>query len=363
MSHAQRALFALAGCIGLSATAAAQTVEVAARAGANLQRPSWSADGTKLAFEANFHETKVIELHVGDPVAKRFDRVLPPTHGASAMAAGFKTVSKGGQVAQELSWAPASVGRFVYAASTDAQDYDLFLGGGGALARAPGADGGPAWSPDGRYIAFTSARTGQGDAYLLDTQAIEQPPRQLTTDPTASEVDLAWSADSRSLAWVAHTSVGDNVWLLSSFDGRPVRLTTWTGSQTRPSWSPKGRLVAFYANHEKAERFDLYVTEPSPSATPVKVLEGVVPNAGGPAWLPDGSGLVAVLDDDARLDPIVRVSAEGGAPTVLALGTVGNGDLDVAAGPDGRAWIAWVAQGRATDATRDFRRLYVAPLP
>ena len=38
-------------------------------------------------------------------------------------------------------------------------------------------------------------------------------------------------------------------------------------------------------------------------------------------------------------------------------------DLDVARGKDGKTRIAYVAQGRETDAKRDFKKLYVAELP
>lgn len=349
--------------LALAAHAAAPK-EVAARDGANVQRPAWSPDGKKLSYEANFHDKQTIELFVGDPKTGEFLRAQAPVHGASAMTAGFATAgSQGGHVAHELSWAPASIGRYVFATSTSTSlDYDLCIGGGGPLAAHPGADGGAAWSPDGRWIVFTSARTGQGDLYLVDVQAVEAAPKQLTSEAASAELFAAWAPDGQKLAFVGHTEQGDNLWLLPGLDQAPVRLTEWAGNQVRPAFSPDGKWIAFYANHDAEDRFDLWVVEPRPGAKPVKLLDDVVLNARGPSWSPDGRRLYVVQDDDAALDPIVSVAvAEPGKAKRLDLGTVGHGDLDVTS-LDGKTWLAYVAQGRSTDETRTFDRLYVVAI-
>ena len=43
--------------------------------------------------------------------------------------------------------------------------------------------------------------------------------------------------------------------------------------------------------------------------------------------------------------------------------TVGNGDIDIVEGTDGRTWLAIAAQGRVDDPVRDFKRIYVMALP
>jgi Tol biopolymer transport system component len=265
-------------------------------------------------------------------------------------------------VVHELGWGPASLGAYVYAASNDLSDYELYVSGGGPLAPGPGADGLPRWSPDGRRIVFTSARTGEGDLYLVDVDAVEEPPARLTTQSDSSELYADWSPDGRSLVYVAHTDAGDNLWLLSSVapGAQPARLTSWTGNQIRPRFSPDGR-VAFYANHEDPERFDLYLTRPG--ETPRLLARDVYPDSRGPAFTPDGGAIVYVADDDAELDPLRAVRVDGAsAPVTVPLGTVGHGDLDLAS-RGGAVWIAVVAQGRQADPVRDFMRLFVAELP
>lgn len=351
----------------LSLTAAAAdgtATEVAARDGANLQRPTWSPDGRQLSYEANFHDIKQIELYVGDPKAKAFRRVQPVVRGASSIASGFGTPAaggSGGKVAHELSWAPPNIGRYVYTASNDANVYDLYLMNGGAIAASPAADGGAAWSPDGRRLVFTSARTGQGDLYLLDVANLTAPPQRLTRDETSAELFPTWAPDSQRLVFVGKGPNGDNLFLLPSLTGAPQPLTTWSGTQIAPSFSPDGAKVAFYANRDVRDRFDLYVVDARAGATPTRLATDVVVN-GGPRWTPDGRELIYVCNDDARYDPLCRIGAAGGAPRTIDLGTVGHGDLDLARGPDGGLWLAFVAQGRTVDAERSFRRLFVAKI-
>jgi Tol biopolymer transport system component len=338
---------------------ATPSLEWARADGANIQAPCWSLDGKQLSYEANYHDRKVIELYVGDGTT--FRRVTPSSRVSTGLTAGFSTRASSGGVAHELTWAPPSVGRFLYAASSDRFDYDLYLSEGGPVAKSPGADGGAAWSPDGRYIAFTSARTGEGDIYLIDVSEIEKPPRQLTMPRTSSELHVNWAPTSDALVFVGHSRTGDNVWLLPDLDSAPVQLTTWRGNQIHPRYSPVNATVAFYANHDDPNRFDLYVMAASAGSEAKRLVKGVVVNERGPAWTPDGKHVLVVVDDNDAFDPIVAVDVQTASVRRLSLDTVGHGDLDVTA-RDGVFWLAYVAQGRSTDAVRDFKRLFASPI-
>lgn len=354
----------VAATLAPAPAAAGQAKEIASRAGANVQRPTWSPDGRQLSYEANFHDRKVIELYVGNPNTGAFRRILPVAVSTSSIASGFGGSGGGaaGKVAHELTWSPASLGRFVYTASSGANDYDLYSMNGSTLAKGPGADGAAAWSPDGEHIAFTSARTGEGDLYLIHVPSLGAPPKRLTRSPSASELFAVWSPDGQRLAFVGKGKKGENLWLLPSLTGSPVPLTDWTGVQTGPAFSPDGQMIAFYANKDADDRFDLYVMDARQGASAKRVASDVVVNPKGPAWTPDGQTLVFVCNDDAAYDPLCAVPASGGTTRRLDLGTVGHGDLDVVRGTDGKLWIAYVAQGRSVDDERDFKRLFVGTL-
>ena len=332
---------------------------------ANAQSPRWAPDGSSLAYELNFHEKKLVQTWVYRP-GQEPTQVQPRASSGSGMTTGFQT-SGSEQVVHELDWSPASLGAVVYAASGMDRDYELYLAqadtllGGSPIAASPGADGGARFSPDGKWIAFSSARSGQGDIYLLSVAHLEQPPKRISTDERASELYLSWSGDGQRLAWVGHSTQGDNIYVVEDLLRPKPRVLVQLGqTQTRPSFSPDGRSVAFYSNHQDAERFDLMIQ--GPSGSPRVLAEGVVLNHDGPSWSPDGQHIVFVSDDDAAFDPVLAVSPSGGAPTLVDTRTVGNGDLDLTQGTDGQLYLALSAQGRRNDPVRDYKRMYVMAL-
>jgi len=352
----------LSAASALPVLAHAQTVDLASADNAHIQRPLFSPDGDRLSYESNDHDSKRVTAYVG-----RIGGAFEPVHGdgaASGLTQGFTTRSRGPTVVHELAWSPASLNTYVYGSSANGQDYDVFFEGGRAAIVGPSADGGPVWSPDGRHIVFTSARTGEGDLYAKDLSQLQAPPVQLTSHERSSEVYAAFHPDGSRIAYVAHSATGDNIWTVDRDGSDAVQITHWPRIQTRPQFSPDGDEVAYYANHEDPDRFDLYLLKPLHIQGPQLILRDVVPNTAGPVFTPDGKYLVAVLNDDSLLDPIVAVERGRPANThVLELGTVGNQDLDIAQGSDGTVRIAWTAQGRITDSQRTFRRLFTSALP
>ena len=214
-------------------------------------------------------------------------------------------------------------------------------------------------------LIFSSARTGEGDLYLLDFQTPDVP-RRITRLEGSAEVDAAWSPDGLSLAYVAHTSAGDNVWILDDLHGAtPRRLTADTATQVRPVWAPAGApRVAFYqyarGQADALDRVDLMVATAQGGVR--KLAEGVLADSRGPSWTPDGAALIVVLDDDARFDPVARVDARTGDIAPIQTGTVGNADLTVGYTREGQTVLAVCAQGRTNDPQRDFRRAFVLDL-
>ena len=106
-----------------------------------------------------------------------------------------------------------------------------------------GINGAPAYSPDGTQLALAlSRRDGNVDVYVLTLA--NQDLKRITDDP-AIDTEPAWSADGRSLYFTSDRAGGPQVYQVGLEPGaRPKRVTFEGGYNARPRVSPDGRQVA-----------------------------------------------------------------------------------------------------------------------
>ena len=106
-----------------------------------------------------------------------------------------------------------------------------------------GINSAPAWSPDGDQLAVAlSRRDGNVDIYLLSLATQEL--RRLTDDPSI-DTEPAWSPDGRSVYFTSDRSGAPQVYHLGLASGdRPQRVTFEGSYNARPRVSPDGRELA-----------------------------------------------------------------------------------------------------------------------
>ena len=175
-------------------------------------------------------------------------------------------------------------------------------------------DGAPAWSPDGKQIAYYSEVGGKpADLFVMDATGLNA--RQLTNTPEA-EGYPAWSPNGREIAFESHTADGNSDVYLMNADGSNVRrLTREPKRDVGPTWSPDGLKLAFMSDRGGKE-FNLYLMNADGS--------GVEQLTSGetdwfPQFSPDGRRIafhrwddVHVLDLDGRRATKLTVAPDNG---------------------------------------------------
>jgi Tol biopolymer transport system component len=105
----------------------------------------------------------------------------------------------------------------------------------------------PAFSPDGKSIAFVSNRSGRWNLWIGNADGTGL--RELAAQ-SLLPFHPAWSPDSREIAFDSVAFGKGEIWLISAAGGLPSRLVAMPGGAEVPSWSPDGKRVVFYTNAE-----------------------------------------------------------------------------------------------------------------
>jgi Tol biopolymer transport system component len=161
-----------------------------------------------------------------------------------------------------------------------------------AVTRDAYTDWSPAWSPDGRFLFFSSDRGGSMNLWRVrvdETTGLVTGPFEPVTMPALNSGLLSFSRDGSHLAYVAQTTARNVMHV--AFDPRLRRVTGPVTPVTRgtrylrfPSASPDGRSIA-YTSDEK-----LVVSHIDGSA-PRQLTDGAYRDR-APRWSPDGSTLL-----------------------------------------------------------------------
>ncbi len=196
-------------------------------------------------------------------------------------------------------------GRSLVYASRAAGNWDIYwreMGGGkirNLTEDCKEDDTQPAFSPDGKWIAFRSQRDGGG---IFVISATGEPVRRLT--PSGHFYHPAWSPDGLEILCTRENVVDPaertagprQLWAFTVGAGEGRLITSDDAAQ--PQWSPRGHRIACWGNRQKTHR-DIW-TMPASGGEPVDVTNDEHLDW-NPVWSPDGKHLYFLSDREGGM--------------------------------------------------------------
>ena len=305
-------------------------------------QPRWSPDGGRLAFVSERETKKKGQLYVmpadgGEPtrLTDLKDGVTNPVWSPDGSRLAF--VSRVGgweepekEEERQKSRPPRVITSLKYKWNGEGFVYDrrphvFVVGAGGGkptqVTDGDWADADPAWSPDGRLIAFTSARHEErdhddaSDLWLISAEGGGARRLTATTGPAGLG---SFSPDGRALAYLARPALNEfgrnmRVFTIPTEGGAPACLTmdldrSCAPLSVRPLWSADGRWITFAAEDQGA--LTVYRVDAGGGALPAPVIGGDRAVTGFSASR-DGSLLAFTASDPVTPAEVFVAGADG----------------------------------------------------
>jgi TolB protein len=241
-------------------------------------RPTWSPDGTLIAYWS-YGTDRSTALKVVSPDGDRqvtiVDRLALLGQEGITWAPDSRRLAFAGTPVD-----PPRSRSHIYVATADRPGATEI--GGPGLA---GFD--PAWSPDGKQIAFVNLDPVDA-LWLMDIDGSNA--HRLTTTPGNGWAfwNARWSQDGKRLAFLAGDDTHHDVWVIDAQGTNERNISSSPEDESWPTWSPDGTKVA-YVRISSAGFGNFVVSNPDGSE-PV-TLSGPSVTADLPIWSPDGTML------------------------------------------------------------------------
>ncbi len=240
---------------------------------ANDQNPSWSADGTKIAFTSG--PAGVAQIWT-----------------MNADGSGRTNVSNNAFNDYDPSWSPDGT-KLAFTRETG-QIYTMNANGTSQtnISNNGSSDQDPAWSPDGTKIAFDSNRTGVASIFTMNADGTNQTERQDCGPGTSTPCKHpAWSPDGTKLAFdmfLPATPQNTGALCTMNADGSNPSCALPGGNAGAvpeiPSWSPNGTNIVFDWNQSGTNQI-YYTNANSLSSNPTRLTNNTA-NDTAPDWQP-----------------------------------------------------------------------------
>ena len=155
----------------------------------------------------------------------------------------------------------------------------------------------PAWSSDGRHLAYTSYKKGKPDIFIRNLAEMQE----TSINKKGLNITPAWMPGKFELAATLSLSGDQEIYLLTGSGKIIKRLTNIRGIDLSPTWSPDGKKFAFVSNRSGSPQ--IYVQDLTSGK--VRRLTYVGNYNTQPNWSPRGDKIVFASVLDGRRNIVV----------------------------------------------------------
>ncbi len=187
---------------------------------------------------------------------------------------------------------------------------EVFTGKRQKVAAYKGINGAPAWSPDGRELALTLSRDGNPEIYVLN---LNRRTLRRLTNHYAIDTEPAWAPDGRSIVFTSDRGGKPQIYRIPSGGGKARRITFEGSYNARASFSPDGKLLTMVTREGRAYRIG--VLDLKIGALQV-LSNGKLDES--PSFAPNGSMIIYATKNHGKGE-LAAISVDGRVHQRLAL--------------------------------------------
>ncbi|VAX08007.1 Tol-Pal system beta propeller repeat protein TolB [hydrothermal vent metagenome] len=189
---------------------------------------------------------------------------------------------------------------------------EVYTGKRQRVASYKGINGAPAWSPDGRKLALTLSKDGNPDVFILD---LARRTLQPITRHYAIDTEPAWSPDGKHIVWTSDRGGKPQIYRVASGGGKAERITFEGKYNARASYSQDGKLLTMVTQVGSDFRIGVLELE----SRQLRVLSnGALDES--PSFAPNGSMVIYATKINGHGE-LAAVSVDGRVRQRLALQT------------------------------------------